>query len=192
MGWSGFRRRREWGHRPGWDTLAARLSGATFHPTLRSGSRQLGFESRRVGARVPRPTGSQHVEADAAAADARRRLTDQTVIILTDLGRHGLLRDSNLTPRSRSETRVVKHAARMWERVYRTLGGDAGIRHDGFVTETTFAVYPPAGPGLPWLAVVLSGNKPLDMFGCADKETAERLLREMRARRAGRNGRRVP
>ena len=42
---------------------------------------------------------------------------------------------------------------------------------------------------MPWLAVVLAGRKPLDMFGCADKETAERLLREMKARRAGRNNR---
>jgi len=57
------------------------------------------------------------------------------------------------------------------------------------VTGITFAIYPPAGPDLPWLAVVLAGRKPLDMFGCADKETAERLLREMKARRAGRNNR---
>jgi len=56
------------------------------------------------------------------------------------------------------------------------------------VTGITYAIYPPARPGLPWLAVVLAGNKPLDMFGCADKETAERLLREMRARRDGRSG----
>jgi hypothetical protein len=57
------------------------------------------------------------------------------------------------------------------------------------VTGITFAIYPPAGPGLPWLAVVLAGHKPLDMFGCANEETAERLLREMKARRAGRNQR---
>ena len=46
---------------------------------------------------------------------------------------------------------------------------------DGSVTGITYAIYPPAGPRLPWLAVVLAGHKPLDMFGCADKETAERL-----------------
>jgi len=42
---------------------------------------------------------------------------------------------------------------------------------------------------LPWLAVVLAGNKPIDMFGCADRATAERLLRDMRARQEGKNGR---
>jgi hypothetical protein len=41
---------------------------------------------------------------------------------------------------------------------------------------------------MPWIAVVLDGYKPVDLFGCADKETAERLLREMRARQAERNG----
>jgi len=57
------------------------------------------------------------------------------------------------------------------------------------VTGLKFAIYPPGGPGLPWLAVVLAGDKPVDMFGCADKATAERLLRDMRARQEGKNGR---
>jgi hypothetical protein len=56
------------------------------------------------------------------------------------------------------------------------------------VKALTYAIYPPAEPGLPWLAVLLSGNKPIDMFGCADKDTAERLLREMRVRQAAKNG----
>ena len=56
------------------------------------------------------------------------------------------------------------------------------------MTELTYAIYPPAERELPWLAVVLNGNKPIDIFGCADKDTAERLLREMKARQAGKNG----
>jgi hypothetical protein len=56
------------------------------------------------------------------------------------------------------------------------------------VTGLKFAIYPPAQPGLPWLAVVLAGDKPLDMFGCAGRETAEKLVQSMRARRQGRNG----
>jgi len=51
-----------------------------------------------------------------------------------------------------------------------------------------FAIYPPASAGLPWLAVVLDGNKPLDMFGCPNRETAEKLLESMRARHGARNG----
>ena len=45
-----------------------------------------------------------------------------------------------------------------------------------------YALYPPAGPGLPWLAVVLRGDKPTDMFGCPGREAAERVLVEIRAR----------
>ena len=56
------------------------------------------------------------------------------------------------------------------------------------MTGITYAIYPPASAGLPWLAVVLSGDKPVDMFGCESRETAEALLRSMRARRAARNG----
>ena len=51
-----------------------------------------------------------------------------------------------------------------------------------------FEIYPPAGPGLPWLAVVLARDKPVDMFECASRETAEKLLRSMRARRQARSG----
>jgi hypothetical protein len=46
----------------------------------------------------------------------------------------------------------------------------------------TYQVYRPPEGGLPWLAVVLDGNKPIDMIGCADRTTAERCLREMRLR----------
>lgn len=52
------------------------------------------------------------------------------------------------------------------------------------MTGITYAIYPPAGAGLPWLAVVRSGMKPLDMFGCESREAAEHLLRAMRARRS--------
>jgi len=56
------------------------------------------------------------------------------------------------------------------------------------VTALRFEIYPPAGPGLPWLAVVLARDKPVDMFECASRETAEKLLRSMRARRQARSG----
>jgi hypothetical protein len=59
---------------------------------------------------------------------------------------------------------------------------------DARVTGITYAIYPPAGNGLPWLAVVLSGQKPVDMFGCDSREAAETLLRSMRARRSAHNG----
>jgi hypothetical protein len=51
-----------------------------------------------------------------------------------------------------------------------------------------YAIYAPAEPGLPWLAVVLDEGKPVDMFGCPDPETAERLLSEMKARNDAKNG----
>jgi hypothetical protein len=56
------------------------------------------------------------------------------------------------------------------------------------VKHLTYAVYPPPSDGMPWLAVVLDGHKPIDLFGCADCDTAERLLRETRARQAEKNG----
>ena len=45
-----------------------------------------------------------------------------------------------------------------------------------------YALYPPAEAGLPWLAVVLDGNKPMDSFGCPDADNARRVLAEMKAR----------
>ena len=51
-----------------------------------------------------------------------------------------------------------------------------------------YAVYSPAEDGLPWLAVVLDGDKPMDMFGCPDPENAQRLLVEMKARYDVKNG----
>lgn len=59
---------------------------------------------------------------------------------------------------------------------------------DGPVTGTTYAIYPPSGAGLPWLAVVLRAGKPVDMFGCDSRAGAEALLRSMRARRGDPNG----
>ena len=44
-----------------------------------------------------------------------------------------------------------------------------------------FAIYAPGSAELPWLAVVLAGDRPVGMFGCPDREIAERLLRDMRA-----------
>ena len=52
----------------------------------------------------------------------------------------------------------------------------------------TYAIYPPAEPDLPWPAVVLDRGKPVDMFGCPDRETAERVLFEMKARTDAKNG----
>jgi hypothetical protein len=45
-----------------------------------------------------------------------------------------------------------------------------------------YALYPPAEAGLPWLAVVLEGDRPTDMFGAPERRSAERVLGEMRAR----------
>jgi hypothetical protein len=56
------------------------------------------------------------------------------------------------------------------------------------VTGNTYAIYPPASPGLPWLAVVLSDDKPVDMFGCESRASAEALLRSIRARHGHHNG----
>jgi hypothetical protein len=67
------------------------------------------------------------------------------------------------------------------------LDSPPAVDNDCFVT-LRFAIYPPADDGLPWLAVVLNGYKPIDMFGCADRDTAEKLLREMRARQVEKNG----
>jgi hypothetical protein len=52
----------------------------------------------------------------------------------------------------------------------------------------SYALYPPAEAGLPWLAVVLDGNKPTDSFGCSDPENARRVLAEMKARNEAKNG----
>ena len=45
-----------------------------------------------------------------------------------------------------------------------------------------YALYPPAEPEFPWLAVLLDGEKPIETFGCPDRDSAERVLLEMKAR----------
>jgi hypothetical protein len=54
------------------------------------------------------------------------------------------------------------------------------------MTKIEFAVYAPATPDLPYLAVVLSGREPLEAFGSQDREDAERILDKLRARFRGR------
>jgi hypothetical protein len=49
-----------------------------------------------------------------------------------------------------------------------------------------YALYPPPGPGAPWLAVVLENGKPSDVVGCEDRSGAERVLLELEARMEGR------
>jgi hypothetical protein len=49
-----------------------------------------------------------------------------------------------------------------------------------------FAIYPPAEPNLPHLAVVLSGDTLVDSFACDDQGEAEDLLTQLRARFAAR------
>ena len=51
-----------------------------------------------------------------------------------------------------------------------------------------YAIYPPAEPGLPWLAVLIARGKPMDVFGCPDEASAERVLSEMKARTEAKNG----
>jgi hypothetical protein len=45
-----------------------------------------------------------------------------------------------------------------------------------------YALYPAAEAGLPHLAVILNGNRPVEMFGCHDLIDAHRVLNEMKAR----------
>jgi hypothetical protein len=45
-----------------------------------------------------------------------------------------------------------------------------------------YALYPPAEPEFPWLAVVLDGHRPIETFACQDRDSAERVLFEMKAR----------
>jgi hypothetical protein len=45
-----------------------------------------------------------------------------------------------------------------------------------------FAIYPPSAPGLPWLAITLDGDRPVDAFGCPSEKAAEEVLRSMRVR----------
>jgi hypothetical protein len=45
-----------------------------------------------------------------------------------------------------------------------------------------YALYPPAEPGLPWLAVTLEGVRPTAAFGCYDRKSAERVLKEIQVR----------
>ena len=49
-----------------------------------------------------------------------------------------------------------------------------------------FAVYAPAEAHLPYLAVILSGRRPIEAFGGADRDEAKRILDELRARLSGR------
>jgi|HubBroStandDraft_1064217.scaffolds.fasta_scaffold323546_2 hypothetical protein len=51
-----------------------------------------------------------------------------------------------------------------------------------------YAIYPPAETNVPWLAVVLDDDRPVDMFSCADRNAAERVLFEMKARNDAKNG----
>lgn len=49
-----------------------------------------------------------------------------------------------------------------------------------------YAVYPPTAEGLPWLALVLRGDRPVETFGSAHRQGAERVLIELEARSRGR------
>jgi hypothetical protein len=52
----------------------------------------------------------------------------------------------------------------------------------------SYAIYPPAEHGLPWLAVVLKGAKPIETFGCPSRAAAERILLGMKARTEAKRG----
>ena len=53
---------------------------------------------------------------------------------------------------------------------------------------TRYAVYPPTEPGLPFLAVVLAGGALLQTFACPDRQSALRILGQMRARLSAKSG----
>ena len=51
-----------------------------------------------------------------------------------------------------------------------------------------FAIYPPAGPELPWLAVTLDRDKVVDFFACPSKDAAEKVSDSMKARWTAKSG----
>jgi hypothetical protein len=51
-----------------------------------------------------------------------------------------------------------------------------------------FALYRPVRPRLPWLAVVVTDDKPSEVFGFSDRRSAARGLLEMRARLEAKEG----
>ena len=52
----------------------------------------------------------------------------------------------------------------------------------------SYAIYPPAEPGTPWLAAVIDDDRLVDTFACRDRDSAERILFEMKARNDAKNG----
>jgi hypothetical protein len=46
----------------------------------------------------------------------------------------------------------------------------------------TFAIYAPPAVGMPWLAVTLNGEKPVDAFGCPSQRAAEHVIASMKVR----------
>jgi hypothetical protein len=52
-----------------------------------------------------------------------------------------------------------------------------------------FAIYPPSDPSLPWLAITLEGDRPVDTFACPSEKAAEEVLRAMRVRWRVKGGR---
>lgn len=45
-----------------------------------------------------------------------------------------------------------------------------------------FAIYPPATPDFPWLAVAIDRETVVDFFPCMSKDAADRVLASMKAR----------
>jgi hypothetical protein len=57
--------------------------------------------------------------------------------------------------------------------------------------QSKYAIYPPAEPELPYLAVVLTGDYVSSVFSCPDRKTAKRWVREMKERVSAREGLKV-
>lgn len=45
-----------------------------------------------------------------------------------------------------------------------------------------FAIYPPAGPDFPWLAVAIDHKMVVDFYPCLSQDAADRVLASMKAR----------
>jgi hypothetical protein len=71
------------------------------------------------------------------------------------------------------------------------LGADRCSENFPHMTKIVrYAIYPPAGPGTPWLAVVLDEDKVVEAVACEDRVDAAQVVLELQSRAEGRAFRR--